>query len=158
MHMSLRQRHWWLIGFTGAICLIVILYLRYGPYSESLIEARKHALEIAGVDDLPEIEKRFLSSPALTDCLWLVDKTGNVQKDYLKAIKYGNECLSLPGSDESGWLINFWLASLYNKANDPANAKEHLVVALRTDTRQLIKNGGWIESEGLGSLYAEITP
>lgn len=146
----------WLLG--GGSLLIVLLVAGYGAleYWKGYEAARALAYRL---DELDERQKRFAHSPQIDDCLQIVESVGFGLKEYSSAIDYGKRCLELPRPKERlDWLIHFWLANLYNRINDTRLAKEHLTSALQLDKNKMITENGWIESEGLGSIYRQSKP
>ncbi len=135
---------------------IAILFL-FSAGAYLYLEAKSFHEELLGIEDLKEREENFLKNPTVKECAYLVDKFGFALKEYDKAIKYGEQCLTLDRPSESiDWLINYWLADLYNKTGDFNKAKFYLMTALKLDSENRIEESKWIEQSELQKVYDQI--
>lgn len=133
----------------------VLLFIFSSLYLPVKVESFRK--RILGIDDLEEREERFLKNPMIGDGLYLIDRYACVLKDGHKAIKYAEQCLTLERQPECrDWLINFWLADLYNRTGDIDKSRSRLTAALKPDIGNRIENGGWIERYELQAIYEQI--
>jgi len=134
---------------------VIIFLISAGAYL--YLEAKSTYEKFLGIEDLKEREENFLKNPTAKECAYLVDKFGFALKDYDKAIKYGEQCLTLDRPSELiDWLINYWLADLYNKTGDFNKAKSHLTLALKLDIENRIEDSKWFEQSELQKVYDQI--
>jgi tetratricopeptide (TPR) repeat protein len=141
--------------FITLSSVAIIFLISAGAYL--YLEAKTTYEKFMGIEDLKDREENFLKNPTAGECVILVDRFGFALKDYDKAIKYGEQCLTLDRPSELlDWLINYWLADLYNKTGDFNKAKSHLTAALKLDTENRIENSKWIEKSDLQKVYAQI--
>lgn len=141
--------------FITLSSIAIIFLISAGAYL--YLEAKSTYEKFLGIEDLKEREENFLKNPTAEECAYLVDKFGFALKDYVKAIKYGEQCLTLDRPSELvDWLINYWLADLYNKTGNFNKARSHLMAALKLDTENRIKNSKWIEKSDLQKVYDQI--
>ncbi|MCP3931173.1 MAG: hypothetical protein GY705_18980 [Bacteroidetes bacterium] len=77
------------------------------------------------------------------------------RKDSEKAIFFGNECLRL-GVNETpvGYLVNFWIADIYQSTGELILAEKHLRDAIRLDKDKIILKNKWIDQSGLGHILS----
>lgn len=141
--------------FITLSSIVIFFIISAGAYL--YLEAKSTYEKFLGTKGLKEREENFLKNPTAKECAYLVDKFGFALKEYDKAIKYGELCLTLDRPSESiDWLINYWLADLYNKTENLNKAEFYLITALKLDSENRIEDSKWIEQSGLQEVYDKI--
>ena len=119
MTMNKKNIFIFILFVSVVIAPFVIREVWYiGEFWYDFKETKKFSKSLLGIDQISEQEAAFLKNPNMVLAFILMDKYKNIWeiRDVQKVEYYGKKAIDLGGDSASfGFLINFWMASIYHE-------------------------------------------